>query len=972
MSTPPRHVSANLPRVIVSPVEQRAPNDLPGVAAQPPVPHFVRVSVNTLHGTLLGAAERPRLQRRPELQRAPDPPPIFQDREREQERLRSELVPRRSAWLRAPAGCGSSTLLAWASSTDTTSLLPDGVLYIAGENAPPLLPDLLQRLFERFYTADVPVKVTPTAARAYLGRLHALCVFDRLRLSRDEQTNLARMLPNSAVLVASYVPGPENMRELRMAGLPPPDALALSAAAAGVATPDEQTSALLERLGAALGHLPLPLALVARQTGTDHERLSQAVAQLERTDDTRDPLLRALGLILGHLSNDERAVLAAVVGAGGSSASPEVLADLMQRDIAALEPLLHRLATQGLLRQRDRRWAIATPSLRLALDQTLQPAAERQRAAAWYAMAIQSHTDDLEWIGTELNNLLAATQTALTQGEMTQVAALTQGLQPYLVLYGLWSTWEQVIAWAEQAARTAADHALYAWVLHERGTHAALHGHPRAAAEALHEARRLRRRLGNLVGAAFSQHNLAYLNQLTHTRPAPPPADSPPQSTGRLPALTPWQWAVGALPLVALLISIIIGALFPSLFTPPPVVTQALTPTPTLDTTSIGEPYPAPPLEQTGAAIPTSPLVPTVPAQSPTSTAALPSPSPSATATAATPSPTQTETPSATATEATPSATPEGAYPGPAPQATPTSAAYPPAEETPSATPEQETPSATPEQETPSATPEQETPSATPDEDGEDVTPSATPEEDGEEPTATPGENGEFTAPVLAAPEDEAELACSPPITLEWEEVNVSGTEVRYTWQLERSELRGDAGKEGPYQQRDAGTTDEASVEITDDIACETWYRWRVRVEDADDERTASAYSEGLFYVDQPGTPTPSPSPTPDTGAPNAPILIAPSSNSFFRCGEDVELIWDEVEDPSGIDRYEWEVDYSTGGRDGSYANEDRNDTPDTSVTLSALNCRDGAWFRWRVRAIDNADNIGNYSDYRYFEIETP
>jgi hypothetical protein len=195
---------------------------------------------------------------------------------------------------------------------------------------------------------------------------------------------------------------------------------------------------------------------------------------------------------------------------------------------------------------------------------------------------------------------------------------------------------------------------------------------------------------------------------------------------------------------------------------------------------------------------------------------------------------------------------------------------------------------------------------------------------------------------------------------------------VRYTWQLERSELRGDAGKEGPYQQRDAGTTDEASVEITDDIACETWYRWRVRVEDADDERTASAYSEGLFYVDQPGTPTPSPSPTPDTGAPNAPILIAPSSNSFFRCGEDVELIWDEVEDPSGIDRYEWEVDYSTGGRDGSYANEDRNDTPDTSVTLSALNCRDGAWFRWRVRAVDNADNNGTYSDYRYFEIETP
>jgi hypothetical protein len=933
------------------------------------VPHFVRVSVNTLHGTLLGPAERPRLQRRPELQRAPDPPPTFQNREREQELLLAELVPGRGAWLRAPAGCGSTTLLAQASSAATANMLPDGVLHLAGEDEPSLLPDLLQRLFDHFYTADVPVKVTPTAARAYLGRLHALCVLDRLRLSRDEQATLARTLHNSAVLVAAYVPAPENMRELRIAGLPPHAALALAAAAAGVTTPDEQTSALLERLGTALGNLPLPLALVARHTGSDPERLEQVIAQLERTDDARDPLLRALALVLSHLSNDERAVLAAVVGAGGSSATPEVIANLTQHDLATLEPLLHRLATQGLLRRRDTRWAIATPSLRLALDQTLQPAAERQRAAAWYATMIQSRADDMEWVGGELNSLLAATQTALTHGEMSQVAALAQGLQPYLVLHGLWNTWEQVIAWAEQAARTAADHALFAWVLHERGTHAALHGHPHAAAEALHEARRLRRRLGNLVGAAFSQHNLAYLNTITQTRPATLVPASAPPSAGRFPVLTPWQWAAGALPLVALLVSIILGALFPNLFTPPPVVTQELTPTPTVDVniTAIVEPYPAPPTA------PTVPLVPTLPTPSATSTA---TPSPSATPTSVTPSPTATPaTPSATATLATPSPTPEGAYPGPL--ATPTLAAYPPAAETPSSTPEPETPTVA----TPSATPDEggEEPTATPDEGGEE--PTATPDEGGEEPTATPDEGGEeptatpsdeFTAPSLVAPAEDAEVVCSPPITLEWEEVNVSGIDVRYAVQLERADLRGDAGKEGTYQRLDPITTDETTFEITDDITCETWYRWSVRAEDANDERNTGPLSESLFYIGQPGTPTPEPSPTPDTQAPEAPDLVAPSNNAFFSCGEPVELIWDEVEDPGGIDRYEWEVDYSTQGRDTGYANEDENNTPDTSVTLSALNCRDGAWFRWRVRAVDSAENVGNYSEYRYFEVDAP
>jgi hypothetical protein len=968
MSTPPRHVSANLPRVIVSPVEQRAPNDLPGVAAQPQVPHFVRVSVNTLHGTLLGPAERPRLQRRPELQRAPDAPSAFQNRERERELLYAELVPGRGAWLRAPAGAGSTTLLALASSAATANMLPDGVLHVAGEDEPSLLPDLLQRLFDRFYTADVPVKVTPAAARAYLGRLHALCVLDRLRLGRDEQATLARMLHNSAVLVAAYVPAPENMRELRLAGLPPHAALALSAATAGATTPDEQLGALLERLGAALGNLPLPLALVARHTGSDAERLAQAVAQLERTDDTRDPLLRALALVLGHLSNDERAVLAAVVGAGGSSAAPEMLAHLTQREIATLEPLLHRLATQGLLRQHTTRWATATPSLRLALDQILQPAAERQRAAAWYAAMLPSRINDLEWVDTELHNLLAATQTALTQGEMTQVATLAQGLQPYLVLHGMWSTWEQVIAWAEQAARTTADHALFAWVLHERGTHAALHGHTHAAAEALHEARRLRRRLGDLVGAAFSQHNLAYLHQITQARPATLVPASTQQSASNSPALTAWQWATGALPLVALLVSIVLGVLFPNLFTPPPVVTQELTPTPTMALTTIVEPYPAP-----------SPVppAPTVPALVPTTPA--PILTPSATPTAATPTatatPSATPTPSATATAATPSPTPENAYPGPDPLATPTLEAYPPAAETPSSTPEPETPtiatpSATPEagDGEPTAPPGDGEPTATPG-DGE---PTATPGDD--EPTATPGaDDGELTVPAQVAPADEDEVTCSPPITLEWAEVNVSGVDVRYTWQIERSELRGDAGREGPYQQRDSGTTDATSAEITDDITCETWYRWRVRAEASTEGQNVSAYSDNVFfYVGQPGTPTPTPSPTPDTTAPEAPNPVAPSNNAFFSCGESVELIWDEVEDPSGIDRYEWEVDYSTQGRDTGYADEDENDTPDTSVTLSALNCRDGAWFRWRVRAVDSADNAGDYSEYRYFEVDAP
>src|SRR6185503_12767349 len=74
--------------------------------------------------------------------------------------------------------------------------------------------------------------------------------------------------------------------------------------------------------------------------------------------------------------------------------------------------------------------------------------------------------------------------------------------------------WGRLIDWAGRAAQVGGDRALEAWALHERGTRAGLLGDRATAKQALDQARRLRTKLGDQVGAAASRHNLTYLNLL--------------------------------------------------------------------------------------------------------------------------------------------------------------------------------------------------------------------------------------------------------------------------------------------------------------------------------------------------------------------------------------------------------------------------------------------------------------------------
>jgi hypothetical protein len=105
--------------------------------------------------------------------------------------------------------------------------------------------------------------------------------------------------------------------------------------------------------------------------------------------------------------------------------------------------------------------------------------------------------------------------------------------------------------------------------------------------------------------------------------------------------------------------------------------------------------------------------------------------------------------------------------------------------------------------------------------------------------------------------------------------------------------------------------------------------------------------------------------PPPDTNPPPAPQLVSPAHEESLTCVPKVTLDWKAVTDPSGIDEYRVEVQRSPVG-----VNWDSVDgSPWTGIgdTDLEIDVECGWYYRWRVRAVDGAGNVGPYSGWFVF-----
>jgi hypothetical protein len=96
-----------------------------------------------------------------------------------------------------------------------------------------------------------------------------------------------------------------------------------------------------------------------------------------------------------------------------------------------------------------------------------------------------------------------------------------------------------------------------------------------------------------------------------------------------------------------------------------------------------------------------------------------------------------------------------------------------------------------------------------------------------------------------------------------------------------------------------------------------------------------------------------------DTTAPHVPTLIAPGNGAII-CNNTPTFVWNSVSDPSGV-TYTFEI----------IGVLTKTGLTSTSYTLTGTEALPDGTYSWRVRAVDGAGNIGDWSDTWSFRIIT-
>lgn len=206
-------------------------------------------------------------------------------------------------------------------------------------------------------------------------------------------------------------------------------------------------------------------------------------------------------------------------------------------------------------------------------------------------------------------------------------------------------------------------------------------------------------------------------------------------------------------------------------------------------------------------------------------------------------------------------------------------------------------------------------------------------------------------APALAGPLANASFSCKPDqsqqaVTLKWKAVSDASGIDGYGLHL-----RVNGGEAWTHSYTYVKAT-SASLSL----ACNEAYFWRVQATDG--AGNAGAWSkERMFSLL-------------DVTAPPAPALRAPKKDAQVDCpsGEpvDVSLKWKAAEDPSGIARYEVEVQPAADHVAASNIPIEQVSGDRSRFSFSSACGKD---YAWRVRAIDNAGNQGEWSPLRRFTV---
>jgi hypothetical protein len=477
-----------------------------------------KIEVNADHGAVVNVYDTPpRVKKRDAVPQPKRPIRGFVNRTNELKRLEQIINAKEAATIYSMDGMGKSALLRQAMNSGAAQTLPDGVLFMDGidEHGQMLgTEDVIQRLFDKSFESEPPLKVNFESAQTYLGNLNTLVVLNGLDLPIASLSRMPDLFPHAAVLMESNQSvNDEISEEIRLGPLPRMESIALLVAKAQV-SPDDRVQPILDSICALLADVPLAIVIAARairENGLSLESAHEILASTEpqSAEANRRGIERAYALAESTLSELERQWLAAAAFAPGISIDPQYLHQ-MAKDEATASYAQERLQALGLLTANSPRLRI-DPAVRDLARSGVDEIAFQERFITYLKTMLRTNSLDWDYCTDELGNVLGMIDWAARRQRWNDVISLGRAIDPYLTLHGLWEAWRNMVGAVLQSARRLGDRVNEAWALHQLGTHAIGVGWTSQAIDFLRQALELRRTLGDIVGMAYTQHNLNLL-----------------------------------------------------------------------------------------------------------------------------------------------------------------------------------------------------------------------------------------------------------------------------------------------------------------------------------------------------------------------------------------------------------------------------------------------------------------------------
>jgi uncharacterized repeat protein (TIGR01451 family) len=411
-------------------------------------------------------------------------------------------------------GIGKTSLLAQASNSDAALSKPEGVVALEGiddEGRVLGKGDIIQRLFDALFESNPPLKVTSPTARPHLSNTQPLVLLDHLSIPMTDLHNLPDLFPKGALLIANEnPPGDDRFLTIRLLPLTREESIQMFGSKSGFAL-EETTRPWIDKICDLLGDVPLAIAKTAnyiREYGLTLREVAENLAAIQppSQDRLQAAIERSFGLIYLALNKQERDMLAITAAAPGHSVDRPWLESVAggEATSAALESLELLVANSPRLRLPD------------GIKQILQsgtgnPHAQRELLLRHLLDELKTRSLDFKFVEDELGNILGLLQWASNEGRWADVVALGRAVDPYLTLHGLWDAWESVLKQVLTAAQNLKDLAARGWALHQLGTREIGVGTKKQAINLLLRALKIRLSQGDMVGAAYTLHNLRLL-----------------------------------------------------------------------------------------------------------------------------------------------------------------------------------------------------------------------------------------------------------------------------------------------------------------------------------------------------------------------------------------------------------------------------------------------------------------------------